>query len=325
MFTVSNDILASSQPQIQGADPATIQQMVKQLEVGGDTKDILLTVSTKEEERALWIMEGEQWVEQSDIPEECQLADVCFGRVSDGIVVAGGEDDDYTVYSQCHHFSVHTRQWKKLHDMPTARFCASAVEVEEMRLMVVGGVGSNWEVSAVCEIIDIVSNKWTSAAPLPTPMGKPLVAAAAGRAFILPQYNMTPSTRILMYDPSTDTHTHRSQVPDNVRDTWGACLVAVAQKLYLLGGEERLAVQYDPRTNQWVKLTPPTAMYTGYHGCCAVVKSHHIMVCGGDTEGRYDSNRIDEYNTTTGEWRMIDMRLPCQFDMDDTHVAIFRL
>ena len=93
----------------------------------------------------------------------------------------------------------------------------------------------------------------------------------------------------------------------NARNTQGACLVSVNNKLYLLGGEQRLALEYNPLSNQWVELVPPNLRYFSASGCCGVVmKPGKIWLCGGSTEEGEERNVIEEYDTSTKEWKTLD-------------------
>ena len=51
--------------------------------------------------------------------------------MTDGIIAAGGIVGA-NVNSLCHHFSVHTRSWRRLPDMSTARMAAAAVLVGDV-------------------------------------------------------------------------------------------------------------------------------------------------------------------------------------------------
>ena len=286
--------------------------------LGGMENNFVLAVETYLK-RAVWVLEGDNWQKVADVPTECLDEFACIGQVSGGIVIAGGYDG--SVASQCHHFSLDTRQWRKLDNMVRPRYSASAAEFDDMKLLVVGGCDSSELATAVCQILNVVSGKWTPTASMPEPLERPLVAAASGFVFILPQDEITSNTRILQYDPSTDSHTYRAYLPDGVQDTYGACLVGTGDKLYLLGGEERLAWQYDIHTDQWIQLTQPSAKYVYYEGCCAVVRAKNIMLCGGSSEEGRERDLIEEYDVKKQSWRILDTRMPFHFDEDCAKVV----
>ena len=293
-----------------------------------DDKDVLLALEVNEN-RAVWMMSDTQWEEICGVcvPRKCPARSVCFGQVAGGIVVTGGwNKDEAKCSSQCHYFSAATKQWKKLSDMITPRASASAVNIDKKKLMVLGGRDDSHKKVAVCEILNVKDDKWTSVAAMPEPLEEALVALAAAKVFILSQI-VKDSTCITVYDPSTDTHTQKACLPDNVKSTHGACLVGAKDSVYLFGGEERLALLYNPANDQWINLVPPTAMYLSRYGCCAIVRDKNIQLCGGSA---HDSNQdwhdmIEEYNIEKREWKILDTCLPFPYISSCSCVAYLEL
>jgi hypothetical protein len=312
-----------------------------------DTKDVLeqlsrlrvrceqlLAVSVNGSKRGVWLHDGSEWERVSGVPDECDNDGVCLCRVTDGMIVCGGWTDR-SLSGHCHHFSLLTRHWRKLADMITPRCYASAVEYVDGKLLVAGGVTSGGKWSAVCEELDCKRDRWSSGAGLPQAFVKPLMAAEAGQVFIMEQNHDLDQPRMLVYDPSAEkgilrrpSHKYTS-APPGVRSTEGACLAAAGQRLYLLGGEEGLALEYNPRTDQWGHLTPPSPRYGwmgdhGYYksGCCAAVSDGMIRVYGGSssTEGG-DCNRVEVYDTRARKWQTLDMRLPFMYSQYTVLVA----
>ena len=273
-----------------------------------DMKDKLIAVDIGDT-RAVWVLEDTKWIKLCNVPKECPKYG-CICLVCDDIVIVSRP---VTLL-----FSLSTKQWKKLSRMPNSRYFTSAVAIDD-KLMVEGGQIDDKH-SDVCEILNVKHNKWSTAASLPKPLCYPLITVLACRVFILPQDNDLPSvfrTQLLMYDPLSNNYTHRARLPSSIRSTRGACLVGVTDMLYLLGGEEGLSWQYNPLTDQWIQLVTPTARYnfigvSGYSGCCAVVRDN-ILLCGG-SKGNDHLNMIEVYNTVTQQWKVLDIRLPFQYD-----------
>ena len=202
--------------------------------------------------------------------------------------------------------------------MPTARYDASAVVLDEI-LLVFGGKDESFSSLSVCEKFHL--GMWHSIVSMLEPLDKPLVASAGGKVFIVPQSNSP--NKIQQYDPKANSFSWVAQIPDDISDTWYASLVAADENLYLLGGEQRLAVQYNPATDQWVQLLhKPAAKYN--YGCCAVVQFGKILLCGGSND---DSNRnmAEEYDLQTQQWKRVDLKLPFPFNSLCCHVASIRL
>ena len=215
-----------------------------------DTKDTLIAVQLPGYETSgVWVLEDTKFVKLCDVPKEClDVGRICL--VSDDIVVVG----ERVTLS----FSLSTKQWKRLNRLPTFRYSSSAVAIDD-RMMILGGQVDGKEPN-VCDILHVKLNKWSTAAPLPKSLKRPLVALIAGKIYILPNDTLSGSnTQLLVYDLLSNTYSHRAHLPSNIRSTWAACLVGVAEMLYLLGGEERLAWQYNLHTDQWIQLATPTA------------------------------------------------------------------
>ena len=123
------------------------------------------------------------------------------------------------------------------------------------------------------------------------PLRNPLIATAAGKVFTVPRHpSVSPDTKMQQYDPTTDRFSWAAQLLHYVTDTCDACLVAADAKLYLLGGEQRLSVQYSPATAQWTQLLSQPSDRYGPWGCCGVVHDGKLLLCGGITEG--DKNLV---------------------------------
>ena len=278
--------------------------------------EILLAVK----ESSVWVRVGSVWEKQADLlPEELSPFHVCFCTLPDGICALGGWWAG-NVSSECYHFSVHTRTWKRLPDMPTAWGYVSAVVLEHV-LMVLGGVDKHFHNLAVCEKFHMADGVWGAAASMIEPLRKPLVAAAGNKIYIVPRQNhISPSSRIQQYDPTADRFSTAAQLPQHVQNTFCACLVAADEKLYLLGGMQRLALQYSPAADQWTQLlSQPSAGYDW--GCCGAVHNDKLLLCGGETEGTDDRNLVEEFDISTQQWKIIDVKLPFNFSLVSSHVA----
>ena len=100
--------------------------------------------------------------------------------------------------------------------------------------------------------------------------------------------------------------------------------MAADEKLYLVGGKQRLAIQYSPAADQWTQLrSQPHAMYD-WLGCCGVVHDGKILLCGGDTEGTHDNNLVEEFDINTQHWKIMDVKLPFNFCYINSLVASIR-
>ena len=300
------------------ADRISMNEVVARLSEIKDSLQpdkVLLAVK----ERSVWVRVGSVWEKQPDVlPNEHPVSAISFCAVPDGIVAIGrGLPGNISV--MFHHFSVHTRRWRRLPDMPTARCNVSAVLLGNA-LMVLGGCDKHYNNLAVCEKFHMTDGVWSSSAPMIEPLWRPLVAVVTNKVYIVPRDStISPGTMMQQYDNTADRFSRAAQLPQHVQNTLAACLVAADEKLYLLGGEQRLAVQYSPAADQWTQLlSQPSAEYIW--GCCGVVHDGKLLLCGGRTEGR-DDNIVQEFDFITQQWKITDVKLPFDFWLYDSHVA----
>ena len=296
------------------ADRISMNEVVARL---SEIKDSLPLLAVKE--RSVWVRVGSVWEQQPDrLPVQHPDNSISFCAVPDGFVAIGGGFMAYVI-SMCHHFSVHTRRWSRLPDMPTARRFVSAFMLANA-LMVLGGEDKHGNKLAVCEKFHMTDGVWSSSAPMIEPLIRPLVAVATNKVYIVPRRSpISPGIMMQKYDNTAGWFSRVSQLPQNVRNTFYACLVAADENLYLLGGEQRLAIQYSPAADQWTQLlSQPSGEYVW--GCCGVVHDGKLLLCGGETEGN-DRNFVEELDISTQQWKITDVKLPFYFWFVDSHVA----
>jgi hypothetical protein len=325
--------------------------MVRAERVLSDTKDILnqlrmlrveggqlLAVSVNIIDNGVWVHEGSEWERVCDVEDTCGHWAVCLCKVADGFVACGGKRNGQ-LSPHSHHFSLLTGQWRQLVDMKTPRSCASGVEYDDMKVLVAGGLTDDGKYSAMWEVLDCKNNIWGEVGDLPKALLKPLLAAEAGQVYLLEQSHSLQKPRVLIHDPSSSEQASkqgilkrfssksprysRSALPEDVTSTMGACLAVAAQSLYLLGGEQQLALCYNLLTDQWERLTPPSLRYDWSRGCSPVVAAAQITVFGGSTNGKPEYNRAEVYDMRAGKWHTLDMRLPFGYSQYPALAAYF--
>ena len=193
------------------------------------------------------------WEHLSDMPTAHPYEQICFCTLSDGILAIGGISRDNIPSRLVHHFSLHTRNWLRLKNMPAARSGTSAAVLPHDVVLVVGG-------SLSCEKFYVMSNKWRPATSLPESLFTPLVASAVGQVYVVPHDDNIQGGIMHEYQPSTNDFAC-IDLPTYIRSTAEACLFGHEDLLYLLGGEQNLATQYNTHTQQWTELTTPPSRY----------------------------------------------------------------
>ena len=287
------------------------EQFAKLLEVSAEG---VLVAATNQ---SWWARAWSEWKELPEMPPECaNVFRMCICGVPDGIVVAGGANQDEAT-SQCYHFSLLTGVWRVLPDMPSAKASASAVVLGDA-LMVIGGC-NKYGLSSTCEKLNMREGVWSTAAPVLCTMKQPLVAVAAGKIYVIPRKDIQMDIDMQEYDSTTNRFVWAAHLPRYVQNTEYACLVSAADKLYLLGGLQRLAEQYSPAANQWTPLrAKPTITYD--MGCSAVVHGGKLLLCGGNRHAM-NKNSVEEFNIQTQQWRLTDCKLPFCFLQTESFLA----
>ena len=269
-------------------------------------------------ERGVWLSKGDmsEWDRIEEVPDEHPEHFVSLVGVTNGFIVCGGCDDfSRPPVSLCHHFSFVTRQWKKLSNMLTPRYAASAIACELHSILVVGGCDGDGNESTVCEMLDYVNDKWSAAENLPKALSKPLIEIHNGRVYILPRDKIDNigEFRLLEYNPFKSDHSECCTLPEAVKSTSGACLLTAFERLYLLGGEQRLAMEYWPYLDQWFVLSSPTLKYDS--SCCGVlVQADYIYLFGGRKDKEEDErNAMERCKEGITNWTSCEEKLPFSF------------
>ena len=288
------------------------------LEAEGSKKDILITVEVNQLWRGVWILEGSLWVKQCDVSKDLPEDGVYFCTVAGGFLAIGGVRGNHTS-PLCYHFSLSGRRWRKLPDVITPKRRAEAVKISPMVVMVVGGYDNEDNYTNTCEILDMKRGAWSSVEPLPGHIVKVRVATTDGRVFIMGLYgdSSAPNYQLLEYHLASDTYTTvQIDIPEsNDLDFISSNMAAVAGKLYLVG---RINIEYDVTTQHVTQLPKPNDI--NWSECCATVRGKNILLCGGYDNERSD-NVMEEYNTTTKQWKMMDVSLPFAIFSGQSFVA----
>ena len=98
----------------------------------------------------------------------------------------------------------------------------------------------------------------------------------------------------------------KTPLPDSVTKTSGTRAVTVAGQLYLLGGDDRLCLRYDPTADGWTILAQSPQPY---RGGAALVTNNKIIICGGRKDN-VGTDSIEEYDPSTNTWTLLPVKLP---------------
>jgi serine/threonine protein kinase/N-acetylneuraminic acid mutarotase len=163
-------------PALQHARAAPAAAVVDdKLVVVGGQNDKQLVAQTE-------VFDGESWSQAADLPTPREH----LAAVSDGVYVytVGGRilsaDENLSAFER---FDPESGNWEKLPNMPTPRGSYGAVFIDG-RIVAVGGEEPT-RVLATVEMYDISTGKWTTVAPINTPVHGQVVAAVASTVYCI--------------------------------------------------------------------------------------------------------------------------------------------
>ena len=280
------------------------QKLVDQfqlLQAGGGKKDTLIAVRLREQ-RGVCALEDSRWVRQCDVPKDIPQYGVCCCAVADGLTMMGGIKDGGLNSSVCYRYFLSEKRWRKLPGMITAKSRVRAVEISPMVVMVAG------------ELLDIRLGKWSSVKSLPEYNADASAAVADGRVFILKPFTDHSNHELVEYHPASDSCT-TTQIDIPIDRLLNCEMTVVAGKLYLVG---RINMEYDLTTGHVTQLPKPTASYILSH--CIAVRGKNILLCGGSHMHHF-CDVIEEYNTVTKQWKILNTFLPFSYLSGSSFVA----
>jgi N-acetylneuraminic acid mutarotase len=163
-------------PSLQHARAAPAAAVVNdKLVVVGGQNDKQLVAQTE-------VFDGESWTQAADMPTPREH----LAAVSDGVYVytVGGRnlsaDENSAAFER---FDPESGSWEKLADMPTPRGSYGAAFIDG-RIVAVGGEEPT-RVLPTVEMYDIANGKWTTVAPINTPVHGQVVAAVGNTLYCI--------------------------------------------------------------------------------------------------------------------------------------------
>lgn len=125
--------------------------------------------------------------------------------------------------------------WSSGTAMPAARFGAFAGAIGKSIYVVGGGINAQYQATAVNEIYNTKTNKWTTGAPDPTPRELGASAVVNGILYVIGGSTSASGSLNLVeaYDPASNTWTTKAPMP-----TARNSMPAVVDKnvIYVIGG-----------------------------------------------------------------------------------------
>lgn len=176
------------------------------------------------------------------------------------------------------------------------------------KIYVIGGFDGDRRSSAVVEVYDPTTDRWTQTASLPRGLNHTMAAGANGKLYVIGGYlgpGLSNATDLVFeYDPVQNVWRERAPMPT----ARGAGAIAVIEnKIYVVGGARSgrsvgdFAV-YDPIENRWTELPP---MPTERDHIAAGAYKTQIFVAGGRPPFAGGLNIVETFDLTTQRWQAL--------------------
>ena len=216
--------------------------------------------------------------------------------LDDKLVTAGGRTKNDEVVKKV--LILNAEQWKDYSEMPTARYCASAVGYRSM-LIVVGGVcmvEGEWTRVSTTELLDTTNGCWYTCNNLPSPHQQLKAAIMNDKLYLLSGSCKEPSQQVFVASLDTlSTHQLNWQSAPNTPWCYSAPVVLYNKFLLTVGGlRQNTDITSEvnilnPLTGQWKHLTNVPAARSG---TAVVGVADNIIVIGGTTNNHKASSAV---------------------------------
>ncbi|HEV3378169.1 MAG TPA: kelch repeat-containing protein [Thermoleophilaceae bacterium] len=212
-------------------------------------------------------------------------------------------------------YDLSQRRWRELPSMARARGGLTGGVIGGRIYAVAGGPNpfpEDQPPTRTVEVFDIASERWSSAAPIPTPRHHAGAAALDGRLYVAGgrrtgDYTMSSVER---FDPRANRWERLAPLPLGVGDLR---VVAAGGRVIALGGDDEIGAQdgggyvtpavwaYDPSEERWVRLPD---MSQPRHGFAAAVIEDRVYVFeGSPCPGHGFSRTAESLRVQPGSFR----------------------
>ena len=160
----------------------------------------------------------------------------------------------------------------------------------EGSLYVAGGLKGEQEIQTSfldsVERLHLQSSQWTSLSPLPRPLQLPLLVSVSKRLFAMAGWYDHQNQSRMVYEFVDRAWEPKSEMLLDCRD--GAA-VSFNDRVFIIGGDERRCMLYDPRTDVWV-VSVQRPQFKHWVGAAAL-HDNKIILFGGE-----GNDEIEEYD-----------------------------
>ena len=247
--------------------------------------------------------------------EEILQAFVRFGsaicETKHGLLVVGGltsmDAATCQLINKCDLLNLSTLTWTHFPDPLSKVYFSGAASMQEAVFLVGGSKRENR-----MDCLDTLNRKWSRCPDLLEEVNEPIVVVI--ESFLLVVSNIKEGNSkgrignaivLQCYDTTNKSWSLRSPLPQAVTETFGASAVSSGQKMFLVGGKQRMFLSYELPCDTWSSLTRPAQDH--WFGS-SIQAGNRIIVCGGLHDGRMDD--IEIYDLQSEKWSMSKVKLP---------------
>ncbi|ELT89660.1 hypothetical protein CAPTEDRAFT_214573 [Capitella teleta] len=272
-----------------------LQQFMRSYGSADPPKQPSLAVGNYEGE--MWLctdLNTPQWQPIQQSPFQIMRHSACVSP--GGFVVSGGQSQNI-IQRECYLYEAQNSQWNTLPPMPTARRSHSSI-YHNHHLYVVGGCDDRSELNSV-DALDMRNLQWNHLPPLPRKVFFAYLAIVSDNLFVLGGCNDEWVADVHEFDSTQQTWRQRSPMPE-------ICVVGAAvsfnDHVYVVGGENRSCMRFNPRSDTWTSLQRP--QFNHWRGPSLVLNGN-IVVFGG-----FNDDSIEEYSPLTDSWSSWTLKMP---------------
>ena len=201
-----------------------------------------------------------------------------------GFIVAGGSTSvtSKRPSRDCFLYDVYADTWSELPKLLTPAECASAVAINH-NVHVLGGLDERGDVME-CLSLDADVEQWQTCAPMLRMCASPIAAVLNNKIYVL--FNTTYENikhgnyivSLACFHPHKNEWSVCCSLPKGTVNTEGASLTPCNDKLFLIGGADRLCMSFSPHQNLWTLLEKPQ---TVQWKAAAISIKEGIILMGG--------------------------------------------
>lgn len=253
---------------------------------------------------------GNAWSTIADYPDKTGVQDNAADYLDGNLYSVGGIDSSQ-ILNTAYAYNIYTGTWRQLANMPTSREKPGAAFVNG-KLYVAGGwstVNTNGYPVAETDVYNPSSDAWSRVSDNPNPAAAPGVAVANGKIYFVGgcldaacSATSETTTKVLRYDPATDSWTSVAAYPHKV--AWASC-GGIGGKIYCAGGTDAVntysdAYVYNPATDAW---SPIASLPLDLWGAAGGAANGLLVLSTGVTSGgNVITNQGYAYDPSTNTW-----------------------